>query len=286
MWFNGFMVVIDMALEKLGQPLLRGQREALILGAFREDVCALLGSRWVFQSPSLTHFYRRRVPGGFVPFVWPGPVQRTEQFFRRAVGAARRGRLAYACVQLGRAAHPLIDMSCPVHAQSVAHTTDPFEWCVEVMDEELRRLPAHDVGRPGCIADIVEGLALFARLHVADKTNNPWGRLLRHLGHRRSLPKALAREQARVLIPRAAGHTAALFELFLERIDTCALDDSNGLAQTLRSLQLSRAAVIRWLAQLEQFCRQHGGARRYGNMLELIARCRAALPETTEWLTC
>lgn len=286
MWFNGFMVVIDMALEKLGQPLLRDQREALILGAFREDVCTLPGSAWVFQSPSLTHFYRRRVPGGFIPFVWPGPVQRTERFFHRAVGAARRGRLAYACVQLGRAAHPLIDMSCPVHAQSVAHTTDPFEWCVEVMDEELRRLPAHDVGRPERIADVVEGLALFAQSHMADKTNSPWGRLLRHLGRRRSLPAALAREQARVLIPRAAGHTAALFELFLARIEARAPGDGGDLAQTLRSLQLSRAAVIRWLAQLERFCRQHGGARRYGGMLELIVRCRAALPQSTEWLAC
>src|SRR4051812_24079629 len=126
MWFNGFITVIDMALASLDRPLAHRHRDALVLGAFREDVCFVPGIELVFPSPSLTHFRRRALPGGFVPFVWPGASQRADRFLGRAVREFAAGREASAFVQLGRAAHPLIDMACPVHAQGVAHTNDPF----------------------------------------------------------------------------------------------------------------------------------------------------------------
>jgi hypothetical protein len=267
MWFNGFMVVIDMALAELDEPLLRRHRDAIIMGAFREDVCFLAGTGVVLQSASLTHFQRRGLPGGFIPFVWPDAAQRARKFYDRALRDAAYDRQASAFVQLGRAAHPLIDMACPVHAQGVAHTTDPFEWCVEAMGDELRRLPVPVV--PGAdVEDLVHGMARFAQGFAADKTTSPWGRVLRRVGLRQPVRAALAREQARALIPRAAGCTGALFKMFLKETSPAAD------LHSAPDFELSPAGLRAWLAQLERFCQQHGGARHYQEMLDLIARCR------------
>jgi hypothetical protein len=254
MWFNGFMVVIDMALAELDEPLLRRHRDAIIMGAFREDVCFMPGVDLVFQNPSLSHF-------------WPDAAQRARKFFDRALRDAAYDRQASAFVQLGRAAHPLIDMACPVHAQGVAHTTDPFEWCVEAMGDELRGLPVNLVQGAG-VEDLVHGMARFAQGFAADKTTSPWGRVLRRVGLRRPVRAALAREQARMLIPRAAGCAAALFKMFLKQMSPAA-----GL-HSAPDFELSPAGLRAWLAQLERFCQQHGGARHYQEMLDLIARCR------------
>lgn len=271
MWFNGFMVVIDMALAELDCPLFRRHRDALIMGAFREDVCFLPGAQLVFQSPSLTHFERRGVRGGFIPFLWPGASQRARKFFDRALRELEAGRQAAAFVQLGRAAHPLIDMACPVHAQGVAHTTDPFEWCVEAMGDELRRLPVDRVAA-GRVEDIVSGMARFAQDFAADKTNSPWGRVLRRMGRRQPVRAAQAREQARALIPRAAGCTVALFEAFSREMKPTEESDPRAIAY----LEMSRSGLRAWLAQLERFCERHGGARHYRELLDLIDRCRVA----------
>jgi hypothetical protein len=270
MWFNGFMTVIDMALQALDEPRLRRHRDAIIMGAFREDVCFLGGAGVVFQSASLTHFQRRRLPGGFIPFVWPDAARRARKFFDRARREQARGRQASAFVQLGRAAHPLIDMACPVHAQGVAHTTDPFEWCVEAMGEELRRLPA-DAVHGTEVEELVNAMAAFAQGFAADKTTSPWGRVLRRVGRRQPVRAALAREQARALIPRAAGCTAALFRCFLSETKIQGESDPHPFAH----LEMSPAGLRAWLAQLERFCERHGGPRHYRDMLELIARCRA-----------
>ncbi len=278
MWFNGFIAVIDMALEHLDAPLLRDHRDALILGAFREDVCYLPGAQFVFQSPSLTHFRRSNLPGGFIPYLTDGAGARAEKFMHKALREFARGHEAAAFVQLGRAAHPLIDMSCPVHAQGVAHTTDPFEWCVEAMVDELRALPVSAVSAGASAADIVEDMARFAQDFKADMTNSPWGRMLRHWHRRTPVRAALAREQARVLIPRAAASTANLFELFLQRAGANALAPAaEGLAQTTLGLEMPRGGVRTWFAQLDAFCMNHGGARHYGALLNLLARCREQL---------
>src|SRR5262245_47582646 len=133
MLYNGLITIIDLAVREVRNPFFDRYREALILGSFREDVCFVPGLNIVAQSPSLTHFYRKGLPGGFIPFLWPGARYRTRFFTDRAFLEYRAGRFASAFVQLGRASHPLMDMSCPVHAQSVVHETDPFEWCVEGM---------------------------------------------------------------------------------------------------------------------------------------------------------
>ena len=153
MWFNGFIVVVDKALEALGEPRVQRHRDAILMGAFREDVCFLGRAGMVIPSASMTHFLRPGWPGGFIPFVWQDAAQRARMFYDRAVREHGQGRQASAFVQLGRAVHPLIDMACPVHAQGVAHKSDPFEWNVEAMAKELRALPAvpfHSYGSDLC----------------------------------------------------------------------------------------------------------------------------------------
>jgi hypothetical protein len=271
MWFNGFMIVIDMALEQLDEPVLRRHRDAIVMGAFREDVCYLGGVQLVFQSASLTHFERPGMPGGFIPFVWPGAARRSRKFYDRALRERQQGRPVSAFVQLGRAAHPLIDMACPVHAQGVAHRADPFEWCVEAMGDELRPLPVPPVHIQS-VEETVADMAAFAQGFAADGTTSPWGRVMRRMGLRQPVRAAQARSQARALIPRAAGSTAALFRLYLERAGPIDAGDPRPMPH----LEMSRAGLRAWLAQLERFCMRHGGARHYQDMLDLIARCRAA----------
>jgi hypothetical protein len=283
MWFNGFITVIDMALAGMDRsPLFQRHRDALVLGAFREDVWFVPGVEFVLQSASLTHFRRGGLPGGFIPYLWPGAAQRAGRFLERAVREFAAGRDASAFVQLGRAAHPLIDMACPVHAQGVAHAADPFEWCVEALGDELRTLAVPRTDLPS-VESVVESLARLGQGFAADKTTSPWGRVLRRLGRRQPVRAALAREQAKVLIPLAAGHTAALFRLFLRKTQAREAADASALAQTLRHLEMSPAGLRAWLGQLERFCEAHGGGRHYRELLNLIARCRAQLDDDGAW---
>lgn len=46
------------------------------------------------------------------------------------------------------------------------------------------------------------------------------------------------------------------------------------LAEILAALELPPHARARWLADLEAFCRAHGGERRYRELLALLAECR------------
>ena len=278
MWFNGFITVIDMALAQSRHALMAQCRDALILGSFREDVCFVGGIDAVFQSPSLSHFCRARVSGGFIPWLWPDAGARTEKFARHAVREYAAGRVAAAMVQLGRAIHPLIDMSCPVHAQGIAHTTDPFEWCVEVMGNRLRALPIPSV--PACqrFADATLDMARLGQSVAADATNSPWGQWLERAGLRNPINHTAAREQAVLLIPAAASHTAALLELFLDKTHAApAPASAPPLAETLAALEMSEAGLRRWFSQLRRFCVQHGGARHYGELLDLLARCELHL---------
>jgi hypothetical protein len=48
------------------------------------------------------------------------------------------------------------------------------------------------------------------------------------------------------------------------------------LAEILGALELPPRALARWLDDLEEFCRAHGGEPRYRDLLGLIADCRAA----------
>jgi len=256
MWFNGFMTVIDMALARQAHPLLMRYRDALVLGCFREDVWFVGGINAVVRNPSLSHFCRAGVRGGFIPWLTPDAGARTEKLARRALREFSQERIASAMVQLGRALHPLVDMACPVHAQGVAHGNDPFEWCVEAMAEELRGLPA-SAESYARFADVTRGMARHAQ------------------GFR--IAHARAHDQARRLIPLAAGHAAALFEIFIANIseDARTATDADPLKETLPALEMSERGLSRWFLQLDAFCRCHGGRRHYAQMLDLIGAIAA-----------
>ena len=256
MWFNGFMTVIDMALEQRSHPLLVRYRDALVLGCFREDVWFFAGIDAVVQNPSLSHFCRAGRPGGFIPWLTPDAGGLAERRGRRALREFSEGRVASAMVQLGRALHPLIDMACPVHAQGIAHGNDPFEWCVEAMGDELRALPVVTLTYAR-FADAVRGMARHAQgFKIARKH---------------------AKDQARQLIPLAAGHAAATFEIFLANVpeQSRAPTRADALAEALPALGMSERGLSRWFAQLDAFCRRHGGRRHYAQVLDLIGACAA-----------
>lgn len=213
---NGQAAIIDMAVRAVDDPLLTRHRHALVLGALREDVGYVAGIGLLFQCLSLTHFYKPGLPGGFVPFLTLGPRRRVNTLVARAISEFARGRVAAAFVRLGHAAHLLVDMACPVHSHRTVHLIDdPYEWWVEGNAAAVRALPVvawPDRTRP---SDLVEDLARYAQDFPPDSTHSPWGRLFRRLGLRHELATRVIAEQARRLIPVAAGVTAALLRLFL-----------------------------------------------------------------------
>jgi hypothetical protein len=212
---GGLCLVIELALARVADPQARRYGAALKLGALREDVVyvPLLGRVW--ESLSLSHSTGPTLPGGFLPLLWPGPRLRARWRFARALAEYRAGRAASAFVQLGRAAHLLIDMACPVHARRVAHLDDPFEWYVDGNAPALAALPPARLPDAQRVEELVGGLAREAQRFEVDRTNHPLGRLLRKFGLRRAMRASEARAQAEALIPLAAAHLAALLELFL-----------------------------------------------------------------------
>src|SRR4029453_7872580 len=207
-----------MAIRALGHPLVTRYRPALVLGALREDVWYVPLCGGVLDRPSLTHFYRPGLPGGLVPLLTPGPRWRGARLFARAVERYREGELAAAVVQLGREAHLLTDMACPVHAQRTVHMiSDSFEWYVEGNARALEILPVPAVATRRRASELVEDLAGQTQRFPADTTNSPWGRLLWKAGMRRKIPVPMLSDQACQLIPLAAGYAAALLRLFLLR---------------------------------------------------------------------
>jgi hypothetical protein len=109
-------------------------------------------------------------------------------------------------------------MGCPVHAQRVAHLTDPYEWYVEGHARALRALPVPQVPDRDEASELVESLSAVAQAFPADRTNNAWGHLLWRLGLREKADRRTCAAQAEALIPMAAGHAAALLRLFLRRV--------------------------------------------------------------------
>src|SRR5262245_1977581 len=214
---NGQAVVIDMAVAAVADPLPRRYSRALLLGALREDSGCLPVLNVVYPYLSVTHFYKPGLPGGFVPFLTAGPRLRSNTFLRRAVARYRAAQPASAFVELGRCLHLLIDMGCPVHAQRVAHLTDPYEWYVESHAQALRELPVPCVPDRDEASQLVESLSGFAQAFPADRTNSLWGHALWRLGLREKSDRETCAAQAAALIPMAAGHAAALLRLFLRR---------------------------------------------------------------------
>ncbi|HEY8182039.1 MAG TPA: zinc dependent phospholipase C family protein [Thermoanaerobaculia bacterium] len=211
---NGQAAVIRMAIRDLNDPLVDRYEPAVLLGAMRADVwyVPLVGK--VIEHLSFSHFYRRRMPGGFLPFITRGTRTMARTWFGEAIDAHRAGNHAAAFVRLGEVSHLIADMSCPVHVHRVIHESDPFEWYVEAHHEELRSLPLPTIeGRSA--EDLIDSMASVTRTFEPDRTNYSIGRMLRRAGLRKSVPRSVIAEQARQLIPLAAAHTAAMLRFFL-----------------------------------------------------------------------
>ena len=140
MRLNGLDIVVELAARKLADPVVTRDKKPLSLGSLREDVWYIPGARFILEHLSFSHFYHPGLPGGFLPVVWPGPRIKADMFYDRALAAQREGRTAAAFVQLGRIAHLITDMCCPVHAHRTMHMTDPFEWWVEGNKSKLLAL--------------------------------------------------------------------------------------------------------------------------------------------------
>lgn len=215
MRYNGLCVVIEQATRKLGHPLVSRYREALLLGALREDYWYLWGLGAVVESLSLTHFYGPGLPGGFIPFLTPGTRTKAPWLYRKALALVQAGRTTAAFVQLGRAAHLLTDMACPVHVHRVAHYTDPYEWYVEAHAEQLAARPIPPLPAAPSVVALIEGLARHTQRYAADGTNSLQGRALMALGLRRPLRREEVAAQAEAILPLAISYNAALLDLFL-----------------------------------------------------------------------
>lgn len=211
---NGMAVAVRMAADSLRDPIVDRWREAILLGALRENTLYVPGLRILWNHWSFGHFTGRWLPGGFVPLVWPGPARKANVFFRRARRLLRQGRPAAAFVTIGRAIHLLADMACPVHVHRTVHEmTDPFEWWVEAHAREIGALPLPAIPPPRRPSDLVAGMAALTRRFRPDGTSTGWGRLLARLGLRRGVPAAEAGAQALLLLPEAAARAAALLRM-------------------------------------------------------------------------
>jgi hypothetical protein len=213
---NGLQLVVDMAVDALGDELVCEHRDALVLGALRENVRFVRGLGVLDEHLSLSHFCGKSLPGGFVPLLTVSAPRRGQGLFSSAVREKRAGRLASAFVQMGRVAHLVADMACPVHVHRVAHWTDPFEWWVDAHCEELSRLPVVSPA-PAAPVELIGALARRTQRLEPDRTNNAPGWALKKVGLRRPLHRDLLAEQARGIIPAAAGTLATLLKMFLER---------------------------------------------------------------------
>jgi hypothetical protein len=210
---NGLCLVVDMAVRAVDDEQVHRYHKALLLGTLREDVL-YVPAFGVTEYPSFSHFYRPGLPGGFIPFLWPGPRSSADRQWKLATRAMRSGKRAEAFVHLGRMLHVLTDMCIPSHANRVAHESDPFEWFIEGNARTLSALPVPTISPLPRASSHIEAMARVAQPHAPDATNTPVGRVLERAGLRRKVSAREAGAQAMELVPIAAGHAAALLRRF------------------------------------------------------------------------
>ncbi|MFZ5892518.1 MAG: hypothetical protein ACOY0T_15770 [Myxococcota bacterium] len=217
MRYGGLYVVIELAMRKLRDPGVERYKDPLLLGSLREDLWHIPLFDTLFEHWSFSHFYKPPLPGGFIPLLWPGPRMKAEKFFRRAVREHAAGRKAAGFVQLGRVAHLLTDMCCPVHVHRFTHDTDPYEWYVEGNIAKLLECDVPDVPDAERPSELIEALAAYTSRFRADAGNHHLGRVLKRAKLLRGVTSKEAAAQARELIPLAAGYTASLLRLYQRR---------------------------------------------------------------------
>ena len=219
MRINGLSLLVDEAVARLDRPELTRYRRAVVLGSLREDVVYVPVLGRVLEHLSLSHLYGPPWPGGFVPLLTPGPRLAGTYYFRRAVREYRAGHRAAGFVQLGRVAHLLSDMACPVHVHRHVHDTDLFEWYVESHRQELAQLPPALEPDAHSPAQLIGALARFTAGFPGDPTQNRVGRWLRQRHLVRAPDRRAVAGHARAIIPVAIAHMTALFRLYLREVE-------------------------------------------------------------------
>lgn len=215
MLYHGLCAVVDGSVARSPGSRWVEHRDALVLGALREDVW-VLPFGWVVEHASLTH-QCGDAPGGFVPWLTPSPHLRIRRQVDAAVAEARADRPVHAAVALGRALHLVADLACPAHVTRTVHLRCPYEGWVEEHGYELLHHPPHEPPE-GSLAEITSALAAASRRFPADGTTSPWGRWLARRGRRRALRKEEVAEQAEALLPLAMCAGAAVLRAFELRI--------------------------------------------------------------------
>ncbi|MBA2540318.1 MAG: hypothetical protein H0V17_11825 [Deltaproteobacteria bacterium] len=218
MRINGLQMLVERAADRVDAPLVQRYRRAITLGALREDVVYVPGTPRPFEHLSFSHFWGPARIGGFVP-LWPSARVAADHQFRRALREHERGNAAAGFVALGRTAHLLADMACPVHVHRVVHSAgDGYEWYVEAHVDTLAALAVPEPPRATRASQLIESLARFTHRFPADRTQHPLGRWLIRRGLARSLPQDEIRAAAHQIIPVAIAHMTALLALYARRI--------------------------------------------------------------------
>ncbi|MEA2463431.1 MAG: hypothetical protein QOJ98_1178, partial [Acidobacteriota bacterium] len=108
---NGQAAVVKIALASLNDARLDRYAPPLLLGAMRVDVACIPFVNRVYEHMSLNHFYRRGLPGGFVPFLTRGTrASASAGSRRRWTNSAAGARPRPSC---GSAASPISLPTCP-----------------------------------------------------------------------------------------------------------------------------------------------------------------------------
>jgi len=55
------------------------------------------------------------------------------------------------------------------------------------------------------------------------------------------------------------------------------MNDDDVLLETMDALEIPRQGLRNWFAHNRAFCKEHGGQRVYGELMDLMDRCDAAL---------
>jgi len=276
---NGLYHVAEQAAVTTNDARVLRYRHVLALGSLREDVI-VFPTGYFTEYASLRHFGGRGLPGGFFPLLWPGPRWEVAKRYRYALAFGQERKWSAAFVQLGRIAHIVSDMSIPSHVHRYAHGYDPFEWWVEGNLPKLRGLPIPDVPIPDDPRQSITRLAAITATHSPDATNTPVGQWLKKTGLARPVKSREAGEQARALIPEAIGTMRALLQRFLQDTSMTSeteMSDDDVLLETLDALEIPRKGLRNWFAHNRNFCKEHGGTRVYGELMDLMDRCDAAL---------
>ena len=117
MFANGHRLIMDRALDELGDGPLREHYDALLLGNLREDVYKFPFVTRFMLGKGLTHYYKPGSRWGLWPLV-PSAPKRTGWLVARGVKLWRAGHRRDGAFWLGRAVHLLSERAVPVLAQS------------------------------------------------------------------------------------------------------------------------------------------------------------------------